>query len=100
MLLDQDLTCRIGHFEDAHEEGLWHGCCFCFLYFYSVVPSPRPKQARWLAIECLLGADGSYSSDVWAYGVVAWEIFTLGAHPYANGLSVSIIVFFTHFSRR
>ncbi|RUS89301.1 hypothetical protein EGW08_002908, partial [Elysia chlorotica] len=41
---------------------------------------------RWMSPEAL--TDGCYSSksDVWAYGVLLWEIVTLGASPYP-GLS-------------
>ncbi len=39
---------------------------------------------RWLAPECLKNRRFSIASDVWAYGVVLWEIFTLGDRPFAE----------------
>ena len=37
---------------------------------------------RWMAPETLRFTKFSTSSDVWAYGVTIWEIYTLGDHPY------------------
>ncbi|KAH7706813.1 TK/Met protein kinase [Aphelenchoides avenae] len=41
---------------------------------------------RWLALECFDENEGSHyseKSDVWAFGVTVWEIFTRG-NPYEN----------------
>ncbi|KAF7260334.1 hypothetical protein EG68_02402 [Paragonimus skrjabini miyazakii] len=37
---------------------------------------------RWLAIETLAHGRYSFKTDVWAYGVTTWEIFTFGEKPY------------------
>lgn len=37
---------------------------------------------KWFAPECTTNKDFTSSSDVWSYGVVLWELFTLGAAPY------------------
>ncbi|KAL9952198.1 hypothetical protein ACROYT_G039413 [Oculina patagonica] len=37
---------------------------------------------RWMPPEAIFDDDYSEKSDVWAYGVLVWEIYTLGQLPY------------------
>eukprot|EP00054_Salpingoeca_dolichothecata_P034673 m.3860 g.3860 ORF g.3860 m.3860 type:complete len:116 (+) comp4527_c0_seq1:24-371(+) len=37
---------------------------------------------RWMAPESLLDGTFNASTDVWAFGVVMWEIFSMGRTPY------------------
>ncbi|XP_070560632.1 fibroblast growth factor receptor homolog 1-like [Ptychodera flava] len=43
---------------------------------------------RWFAPETLKSGEYSSVSDVWSFGIVLWEISTLGFTPYPNGESV------------
>ncbi|XP_058795351.1 putative inactive tyrosine-protein kinase Wsck [Phymastichus coffea] len=44
------------------------------------------KYARWTAIECFNNQTKHQPGVVWAYGVLLWEIFSLGGTPYSNVL--------------
>ena len=39
---------------------------------------------KWMSPEALTTGKYTSSNDVWAYGVLCWEVFTFGDQPYAN----------------
>ena len=39
---------------------------------------------RWSAPEVLLGRAQSPASNVWSYGVLAWEVLSVGQLPYEH----------------
>lgn len=60
---------------------------FLFVVFFQ---SPLPF--KWLAIESISDQVFSTYSDVWAFGVVLWEFFTLSKVPYP-GMNADQILF-------
>ena len=50
--------------------------------FISTIAEELPK--RWQAPECLSGNRYSTASDVWAFGVLMYEVLTYGCGPYRN----------------
>lgn len=39
---------------------------------------------KWLALESNISRVFSIKTDVWSFGIVMWEIFSLGRSPYPN----------------
>lgn len=42
------------------------------------------KYARWMAVECFSKQKKSPQGVVWAFGVLIWEMLSMGGTPYAN----------------
>ncbi|XP_026683763.1 tyrosine-protein kinase receptor torso-like [Diaphorina citri] len=57
------------------------------IYEQNVFQNGEPSEKlpiRWLALESLVSNIYTNKSDVWSFGVVLWEIVTLGANPYPH----------------
>ncbi|XP_038056927.1 fibroblast growth factor receptor 4-like [Patiria miniata] len=73
ILLDKDMVCKLSDFglaRDVSETQQYERTSV------GMIP------VRWLAIESLLDDVYTTMSDVWSFGILLWEIVTLGAHPY------------------
>ncbi|XP_032671182.1 proto-oncogene tyrosine-protein kinase Src-like isoform X2 [Odontomachus brunneus] len=42
------------------------------------------KYARWMAIECFDNQKKHQPGVIWAFGVLLWEMFSMGGTPYSN----------------
>ncbi|GBP61205.1 Tyrosine kinase receptor Cad96Ca [Eumeta japonica] len=74
VLVDHNKLCKIADFGMSRE--------------LSGDERSRPPQRhalpiRWMAPEALLYNMYNHETDVWAYGILLWEIVTLGSTPYA-----------------
>ena len=47
-----------------------------------VAVTQRPQPLRWMAPESIELMTFSSETDVWSFGVMAWEVFAMGGQPY------------------
>ncbi|XP_038064972.1 tyrosine kinase receptor Cad96Ca-like, partial [Patiria miniata] len=73
VLVAEDMTCKVSDF------GLARDVMDVRVYERR---SQGPLPMRWMALESILNDVYTTESDVWSYGVLLWEIVTLGARPY------------------
>ncbi|XP_038073015.1 uncharacterized protein LOC119741336 [Patiria miniata] len=70
ILLGEGLVAKVSDFGLSRVEDIY------------VQMSMRRVPTRWLAIESLMNQTYTTQSDVWSFGIVLWEIATLGGTPY------------------
>nr|XP_006815660.1 PREDICTED: tyrosine-protein kinase receptor Tie-1-like [Saccoglossus kowalevskii] len=81
VLLDGEYNCKIADFGLARDVEVYH------------VTLQDRLPRKWMAIESLCRGVFTIKSDVWSFGVLLWEIATLGATPYAGNTSDEILIF-------
>lgn len=77
VLIDENLTCKVADFGFAKD-------VLNKPEYTSKSVFQRPRPTRWLPPESLFTFKHSIQSDVWSFGVVLWEIVTLGNLPYTH----------------
>lgn len=82
ILVSADLTCKVADFGFARDVIASH--------IYERKSEGR-LPIRWMAPESLYDNVFSVKSDIWSFGVVMWEIVTLGSTPYP-GLSAQEVM--------
>jgi hypothetical protein len=73
VLVDSQLCCKVADFGFARD-------VYTEDYYRKRAGGKVPF--KWMAPESLLDSVSTSASDVWSFGVVMWEIVTLGASPY------------------
>ncbi|EGI68910.1 Fibroblast growth factor receptor [Acromyrmex echinatior] len=75
ILLTSDLTLKISDF-GLSRNGIY--------VINNMAGKVRQLPIRWMSPEAICNHAFSSKSDVWSFGVVLWEIGTLGSFPYAS----------------
>ena len=77
-LVDSNLVIKIGDFGLSRE--------LSSMDYYRMGGTQACRPVRWMPPEALLFGKFTTQSDVWSFGVLMWEIYTLGHQPY-KGMS-------------
>ncbi|GJQ72955.1 hypothetical protein Trydic_g1597 [Trypoxylus dichotomus] len=82
ILISEDHTCKVADFGFARD--------VIASYIYERKSEGR-LPIRWMAPESLYDNMFSVKSDVWSFGILMWEVVTLGSTPYP-GLSAAEVM--------
>ncbi|XP_038066560.1 tyrosine-protein kinase receptor Tie-1-like [Patiria miniata] len=79
ILLDSQLVAKVSDFGLSRGEDIY------------VQMSRTRVPTRWLSLESLASKIYTPKSDVWSFGILLWEIATLGATPYEDTKSKDLL---------
>lgn len=85
ILVNKDLKCKVADFGLSRE--IENGNATEGVYWTKGGKIP----VRWTAPEAISHTKFTCSSDVWSYGVVAWEVMSFGERPYWNWSNTDVI---------
>ncbi|CAL1297129.1 unnamed protein product [Larinioides sclopetarius] len=54
----------------------------CYKYSNYIKKTDGLLPIKWMAIESILDRVFTTKSDIWSFGILLWELFTLGNNPY------------------
>ncbi|XP_072048964.1 tyrosine kinase receptor Cad96Ca-like [Amphiura filiformis] len=74
VLVNDELVCKVSDFGLARD--------VINVRVYQRQREELRLPIRWMALESLVESAFTTESDVWSFGILLWEIITLGARPY------------------
>ncbi len=84
-MVNKDLKCKVADFGLSRE--IENGNATEGVYWTKGGKIP----VRWTAPEAISHTKFTCSSDVWSFGVVAWEVMSFGERPYWNWSNTDVI---------
>lgn len=65
---------------------------FLVSFFCDRAKGFTPLPIRWMAPESIMYGKYVVASDVWSFGVLMWEVFTLGKQPYYGMSNEEVVI--------